>query len=926
MKLRKIISMILCVSMLLSAAAIGMTANAAEKLPFTDVPDTWYTSAVATAYAEGIMKGKTETTFDPTAKITRAEVVTAFARVAIAKTAGKGDALPFNDTVAGQWYSESVGWAAANGIVAGRGDGRFSPADNITRAELASILTKFIDYMGVKLPDNAKIDSFKDADTFDSWMTAPIEAVRKNGLMQGTDGKFNPRGNATRAEIAQVIKNLLPDVGRQTVVENGKSDYVIVIDEGNTAAVDAAERMVWQIEETCGVTVKVVDDSTSAKAKEIVLGKTSRDEKIDTSNMIRDEYEIKVDGTKIYIDAATADGLYGGAVGFLLTATSGDDVRFTVKTAEATKFEYPVGKITIAGNDISKYTVYYPADADEACITAANDISYYIEEACGVKLPVKAGTAKDYGIIIKYISSDKEFDDSFSFKSEGTSIVISGHRDRGAEFGAYDFLEEYIGVRFLGDADAPHKDFFYIAEADSIDLSNIDDTETPYFTYRTLAGTPNPSTKYQRDLSWATSNCHMFGYLLADDPFADDSYLPDVYPCLTSEADRTKIINNMDRYIQRHIDTYGEVPDIVDFAYTDNSYYCHCDACEEINNKYQSPASTLVLFLNDVAEYYSVKYPDMKIHTLAYWHTLTPPVGLKAHPNVVVQYCTISNCYNHGLDYNCYYNQQSRDEISGWAQVADELHVWDYCFNWAYNATPYPILSYDNVMEKYQFLYENNVDLIFQNGGGWRMGNFQQLNMYANLLATWDPYMSEDEYYRYLQDACRGFYGDGWKQVYDTVMLLEEKYDRCLVSEQTPYEAMMHMYMRSYIDQCLSNMEAARLLAKTEYQWANIDNAMMQFQHVKLDTVFDSMNKSSDPAVREELQDMCRDLYSKYLTYNLGLSGTVPNPAMPDFFGASPSNWRKWAYNCADTNGDGVRDDPAYDANGNWLTENQGWW
>jgi predicted Rossmann fold flavoprotein len=81
--------------------------------------------------------------------------------------------------------------------------------------------------MGITLPDNAKIDKFADADTFDSWMTGPIDAVRKNGLMQGTDGKFNPRGNATRAEIAQVITNLLPNAGRSIIVENGKAVGVI---------------------------------------------------------------------------------------------------------------------------------------------------------------------------------------------------------------------------------------------------------------------------------------------------------------------------------------------------------------------------------------------------------------------------------------------------------------------------------------------------------------------------------------------------------------------------------------------------------------------------------------------------------------------------------------------------------------------------
>ncbi|MBQ6789039.1 MAG: S-layer homology domain-containing protein, partial [Clostridia bacterium] len=76
MKLRRLLTVTVC-AVLLTIFLIGATVGAAD-LPFTDVPDTWYTSAVECVYSEGIMKGKTETTFDPTAKITRAEVVTAF--------------------------------------------------------------------------------------------------------------------------------------------------------------------------------------------------------------------------------------------------------------------------------------------------------------------------------------------------------------------------------------------------------------------------------------------------------------------------------------------------------------------------------------------------------------------------------------------------------------------------------------------------------------------------------------------------------------------------------------------------------------------------------------------------------------------------------------------------------------------------------
>ncbi|MBR5632811.1 MAG: S-layer homology domain-containing protein, partial [Clostridia bacterium] len=573
MKLKKIISGFLCSAMMLSTAIIGVSVNATDELPFTDVPDTWYTDAVKCVYNEGIMKGKSETAFDPTAKITRAEVVTAFSRVAITKTSGMGENLPFDDTVSGQWYSDSVGWAAENGIVTGRGNGIFSPADNITRAELASILTKFVNYMGIDLPDAPKLDKFADADTFDSWMISPIEAVRKNGLMQGTDGKFNPKGNATRAEIAQVIMNLLPATGRSIIAENGMSDYVIVIDEANQDAVDAAERLVWQVDELCGVTLDVIDDGVKATSKEIILGKTSRGTKINTSDMILDGYEILIDGDKIYIDGATADGLYGGVVSLLNTCISGIGMRFTSKSACVYEDKYPIGKLTIAGNDISKYTIYYPADAGENLVGAVEDMAIIIEDACGVKLPIKTGTAADYGIIIETVKSDKEFDDSFTVKNAGTNIVISGHENLGAVHGIYDLLEEYLGARYLSEADyGKYPSIAYICEAESLDLSGINYTEEPYFTYRVNCATTNRAasiSKTFRDITWATPNCHTFGYFATEDGI----YNNDVVPCLSDENMKTRIVTRLREWIDNYIGRTGEIPDAVSLSYADTSAY-----------------------------------------------------------------------------------------------------------------------------------------------------------------------------------------------------------------------------------------------------------------------------------------------------------------------------------------------------------------
>ena len=274
-------------------------------------------------------------------------------------------------------------------------------------------------------------------------------------------------GSTDTKETVATTEGTTEAVTEEKITETENEEYVIVIDKADDSAVSAAERMTWQMKEVFGTDIKVIDQAEGRFVREIVLGKTSRGEKIDTSKLIRDEFEIKTEGTKVFIDGASADGLYGGAVKFLSDCTDENGLKIEDNFSYKDTFEYPVKKLTIEGNDISKYTVYYPEGADEFVKAAAEDISYYIAEATGTVIPVKTGKPAGLYIAIETLASDKEFDDSFTVKSEGDSIVISGHANLGAVYGAYDFLEQYVGVRYIT------SDIDYIKPAESIDITDV---------------------------------------------------------------------------------------------------------------------------------------------------------------------------------------------------------------------------------------------------------------------------------------------------------------------------------------------------------------------------------------------------------------------------------------------------------------------
>jgi hypothetical protein len=142
------------------------------------------------------------------------------------------------------------------------------------------------------------------------------------------------------------------------------------------------------------------------------------------------------------------------------------------------EFEYPIGKLTISGNDISKYSVYYPAGASDSVRAAAENISLYIEEATGVTIPVKEGRANEFGIILETVKSNASFDDSYTVKSVGSNVVISGHENAGVIYGAVDFIENCIGWRLNSDT------VDYIEPTDKVDIKGLDYSVDPLIDFR----------------------------------------------------------------------------------------------------------------------------------------------------------------------------------------------------------------------------------------------------------------------------------------------------------------------------------------------------------------------------------------------------------------------------------------------------------
>ena len=184
-----------------------------EPVSFNDVsPNAWYYGAVDYAVSNGLMNGVGGGNFAPDSPMTRAMLVTVLWRYEGEPKEGKNT---FTDVPDGQWYTQAVAWAAANGIVGGVGNGKFDPNGNITREQMAAILFRYAEKKGFDTTARGDLSKFPDAGKVSSWAKDAIAWAVAEGIIGGSDGKLLPQGNATRAQVSTILMRFIENIAKK---------------------------------------------------------------------------------------------------------------------------------------------------------------------------------------------------------------------------------------------------------------------------------------------------------------------------------------------------------------------------------------------------------------------------------------------------------------------------------------------------------------------------------------------------------------------------------------------------------------------------------------------------------------------------------------------------------------------------------------
>jgi hypothetical protein len=462
-----------------------------------------------------------------------------------------------------------------------------------------------------------------------------------------------------------------------------------------------------------------------------------------------------------------------------------------------------MNEIVLAKDDGTEYPIVISRHCSPSEKHSANDLRYYLraisnanfylvtDQAEQANKEILLGESEHLHRLGLGIDYARLGDEGFIIKTQGDYLIIAGGGLRGTMYGAYTFLEKYLGCRWFSSRASE------IPKRDVIAIGHIDDMEVPPLEYRDV----HYADAFDAD--WAARNklnsafsrldgerggkvsyfpfVHSFDMLIPGELY--DKH-PEYFPLIGGKR--------VDGYVQRCLSNAGALKlakervmkwiqehpeaEIVSISQNDTGSWCQCPECSALDEAEGSPSASILNFVNEIAEEVQKQYPDKAIDTLAYQYSRKPPRGLRPRENVIIRLCTIECCFSHSLEEcDAGENGRFREDIKEWSRIAPKLYVWDYVTNFAHYIMPFPNLYV--LKPNIEFFIRNNVRGIFEEGNYSTGGNGEFAELRAYLLAKllWNPDVGVD---KIMEDFLGGYYGKAAPPIKAYIELLHESVKR----------------------------------------------------------------------------------------------------------------------------------------------------
>lgn len=171
----------------------------------------WAKDAIDSLVKTGVINGTSEKTFSPGANITRADFTVLLVR-ALNITSESSE--NFTDVSQNAYYADALAAAKGSGIIVGVGDNKYNPTAQISRQDIMVIINRALEKTGYKLvaADASALSGYNDVADISDYAKNAVAILVKNGIITGTDGSINPKGFANRAEVAVMLNRILEKI------------------------------------------------------------------------------------------------------------------------------------------------------------------------------------------------------------------------------------------------------------------------------------------------------------------------------------------------------------------------------------------------------------------------------------------------------------------------------------------------------------------------------------------------------------------------------------------------------------------------------------------------------------------------------------------------------------------------------------------
>jgi len=164
----------------------SLTPGLEKHTPFYDIPQgVWYYSPVNFAYERGLFAGVDEHHFSPAAEMNRAMLMSVLYRLAGSPAQSAGPA--FSDVPDGKFYSAPVAWGAAYSITSGVGDNAFAPFLQVSREQAVAMLYNYtVNYLNRSAGAGADLSGYADAGKVSRWARTSMAWAVEQGIISGS--------------------------------------------------------------------------------------------------------------------------------------------------------------------------------------------------------------------------------------------------------------------------------------------------------------------------------------------------------------------------------------------------------------------------------------------------------------------------------------------------------------------------------------------------------------------------------------------------------------------------------------------------------------------------------------------------------------------------------------------------------------------